>query len=553
MRNTFQHRLDQLSRKIVIGAVLFGLTIPGLTFAAPAAWQFGRLDPGNDPLPTQQDEERQPLIIDGTPQPPLPQDALPGTDPLLDITQRFDRGPDQKVVVREKFAGWREANLLDRNANLGENLRANWIMLTPAGRLGGQVLAASDADSAGIMIYLLNRGKVVNQARADETGAFYFDNVSEGTYSMIGLGPNAFFAFGLNALEYRDSTASKMSQTVSVMAVQNKTSIHLDWIRHFAPVVNFRIFGRFETQEGTDDPAELYGREGLATHGPAAINSTSIAFHSARLAPGGRLVGRIHQMDELNGRPVDVRGMRVMLLQNDDVVTAVSVDNFGVFQLEGVSPGAYALVAVGYDGMACIGVNAIPGSSMPANASRPLDPNDPLDRLMAEASPEVHTGSDVIDVCLISPDCSGWLNFTANKLAYDRVVNRPIPYVERTEQPFCGDISSLYCTKNSGMRQFWNMINSYADLVFYGETTGTYNGNGYQSGNPNMMGGCQECGGNGCNTCQPGVLNYQEPGYINPAPIQSVPGYHSVPTPAVPSPVPQFPTSQLPYGIKSRR
>jgi hypothetical protein len=395
-----------------------------------------------------------------------------------------DDGPAQRVVVREKFAGWKQAHR--DGSGLDDTLRANWVMLSAAGLLEAQIVATQDAEINNVLITLLNRGQVINQTRTNAEGKFSFNNLIEGTYAIVGFGPNTFFAYSLNILDYRESTADAHPSSLLIPVVQNQTTINLDWIRHYASSSQFRIYGRFVSREGTDDPAWLFGRDGLSTHGPASIPSSSVQFHPAILGPTGELAGRIHQIDELNGRPVDVRSIRVMLLDKDEVVSAVTADNFGVFRFDRVSPGQYSLVAAGADGLACIGIEAVNGGQ----------------------------DAQVLDVALVSPDTVGWLNHVAIETAYQRIVNRKRPSEagENCNQ-FCGDLRHLYCTRNTAFRQFWDSFNQFGDQLFYGESFNYYNGQsgmgggnggyGYGYGGFGNGGVCNQCGGAGCNTCHP--------------------------------------------------
>ena len=395
--------------------------------------------------------------------------------------------PVQRQVVREKFAGWQEANA-DNENGIGETLRSNWVMLTSTGLLNGQLVPSQSAEISSVLITLLHRGQVINQTRTDAEGKFSFNNLVEGTYSVVGFGPNAFFAFGLNILDYRASTAEAMPSELLIRAVQNKNTINLDWIRHFSTSVQFRIFGRFISREGTEDPKWLYGMEGLPTHGPTAVPATTIQSFPAKLGPNGELVGRIHQIDELNGRPVDVRAMRVMLLQDNSVAHAVSADNFGVFRFFGVAPGDYSLVAAGSDGVGCIGVEAIPGD--------------------VEAR--------VLDFSLVSPDTIGWLNNVAIETAYQRIANRKVTGTDCPQNcnQFQGDISSLYCNRNNAFRRFWDTINCYFDMAFYGESfTNPQNRN--QNGFNNGGLGCNQCGGAGCPSCNSATIAPDAPVHID--------------------------------------
>ena len=416
---------------------------------------------------------------------------------------------DQKILVREKFAGWNEAGTGTNGNAISEQLRANWVMLSNNGLLQGRVLGGATVNAAKVPVYLLSRGKVLTQTRTDADGNFSFNNVQQGTYSLIGFGQDAFFAFGFNAIDYAESIQFRMPDKLLVRAVQNKTTINLDWIRYFAPNLQFRVYGRFVSQQGSKDPANLYGVEGISIIPPQSAAATSIQAHPVSLTEDGTLVGRVHQIDELNGRPVDVRGVRAILIQDDKVFGAASTDNYGVFSISGVTPGFYSIVAVGNDGMGCIGIEVV------ANASENARP---------------------VDFALVAPETAGWLNHIATEVAYQRIVGRPRDNTTQCQQcgtampptmnGVCGQcgvcqecgVRTFYgmcggcgtgcssghggcfgggmgggygggyggggygSSSSKGMRQFWRDVNAGFDICFYGETFAYGSGQGGQGG-----------------------------------------------------------------------
>lgn len=505
------------------------------------------------------------------------------TPPVPDLEQ------DQKVLVREKFAGWNEAGTGTNGNVIGEQLRANWVMLGNNGLLQGRVLGGATVNAAKIPVYLLSRGKVLTQTRTDADGNFSFNNVQQGTYSLVGFGDDAFFAFGFDAIDYAESIQFRMPDKLLVRAVQNKTTINLDWIRFFAPNLQFRVYGRFISQQGSKDPASLYGVDGISIIPPQAAPATSIQTHPVSLTEDGTLVGRVHQIDELNGRPVDVRGVRAILIQDDKVFGAASTDNYGVFSIPGVTPGFYSIVAVGNDGMGCIGVEVVANDSV--ENARP------------------------IDFSLVSPETAGWLNHVATEVAYQRIVGRPkdntaqcqqcgnaIPPMMngvcgqcgvcqecgvRTFYGMCGGCGTGCMHGNGGcfgggmgggfgggygggyggsggtansMRQFWRDVNACFDICFYGETFAYSNGQGGYGGGYGQggyggyggapYGGMPYGGGYGMNPGYgAGGYPMQGPYYGTPynqglpnvyapvvpeVPLNEVPGTPLVPTPATP-------------------
>ncbi|MFN9750605.1 MAG: hypothetical protein ACK57U_04390, partial [Planctomycetota bacterium] len=418
-----------MKKSIVLGILSL------LVWGAPAqvGWSYQETDnpfppvlPNPPEIPGQEKQEEEkdgPIVIDlnepaekpaeGPPKNPL-DELQPSTPDQPKMQTLPEPEPDQKVLVREKFAGWNEAGTGAGGATLGDQLRANWVLLGNNGLLQGRVLGGAKVNAAKVPVYLLSRGRVLTQTRTDADGNFTFSNVQQGTYSLVGFGEDAFFAFGFNAIDYAESIQFRMPEKLLIQAVENKTTINLDWIRYFAPNLQFRVYGRFVSKQGSGDPAALYGTDGLALLAPQAAPATSVQYHPVSLTEDGTLVGRVHQIDELNGRPVDVRGVRTILIQDDKVVKAASADNFGVFSIAGVSPGDYSLVAVGNDGMGCIGIHIVANNS--EENARPFD------------------------FALVSPETAGWMNHVATEVAYQRIVGRKRTDANATNCQQCGNM-----------------------------------------------------------------------------------------------------------------
>ena len=290
-------------------------------------FQFASTTVTQDPLQDQtqpfgNQDLQQPLIIDAQDDPVLPGQgpgnvpfsdgtqtpALPGGGPQLDI-------PGQTIEVNPAFAGWQAPGDANAGPRLTEALRANWVMTERNGALGGTVYGLEGSDPRGILVYLLNRGRLVTNTVTDDQGNFRFNNVVEGSYSLVGIGENAFFCFGLNVLGHRDTARAYVSRRLDITAFQNETTINTDWIQYFTPQVKFRVYGVHADGQEVEDPPKYYGFEGLGIHQPAGSPATSINSHNVVKTDDGRLIGRVHQIDSLDGRPVDLGQTRIMLLK----------------------------------------------------------------------------------------------------------------------------------------------------------------------------------------------------------------------------------------------
>ncbi len=361
-----------------------------------------------DTLPPPGDTSNQPAST-------VQDSTAPNTNVANNLGVQGDRGsddetPDQNVVVVERLAGWNGAGYGINGGRLSEDLRSNWVMVDANGGINCRVSTIGSADLTQFKVYLLNNGRVVTTERVPESGNFRLSNVVQGTYSLVGYGENAFFAFGFNALN-NSVTAMNVPRSIEGAAFQNKTTINNDWIRYFAPNVRMRVYGRYTVSEAQNDPASLYGIEGLAAHQPNGIPSTSIKFHQSAKANDGRFVGRVRPINSIHGRPVELQQTKVLLLQEDNVVASAMADSFGVFEMNGVAAGQYGLVAAGADGVGMVGVEIVESG-------------------VTQAPP--------FDFCLVASESIGWLNNFAIEESYRRQLMRPRPGSMQSTCPQCG-------------------------------------------------------------------------------------------------------------------
>lgn len=404
------------------------------------------------------------------------QGVAPLTQDDDDTTQSPARPPQQSVEVDESRAGWHAAGTGTVQNRLSENLRANWVMVDANGLLRGTVIGFEGAAATDLQVKLLKNGQVVSTTNVNKQGQFSFNNVQQGTYGLVGFGDGQFFAFGFDAIRNSNNPKANAPRSITVMAAPNETTINTDWIAFFAPEVRFRVYGRFASREGSDDPPALYGTEGISVHYPEAVPATTIQSHAATALSDGRLVGRVHQIDSLNGRPVDVRNTRVLLLQNDDVFAATSSDNYGVFEFTDIEPGFYTLVAAGDDGLAAIGLEVVD--------SKPGSANDP----------EFDAQVVQIDLSLLPSESAGWLLSYALETSYQRALAASAKLSAQRNVCNCPPNSQAYnqaiiqALQPSKRGRFWKRLNKYFDQAFYGADAvsnapaGSYPQGGYPQG-----------------------------------------------------------------------
>ncbi len=384
-----------------------------------------------------------------------------------------------EVFVEDRFIGWQGSGEGVAAERLSNELRANWVMVDDNGLLAGQVLglktaasseagdspepepvpkvtddptvvdgeatnASPAADQIGMNVFLLNRGRLLGTAKLDARNRFEFQGVKPGNYALVGYGPSGFFAFGFNVMPYVENTTQPRELYIPAIATSGKPVTN--WVTTNAPNVHFRPFGRQRFGEGIDDPPRLYGITGIRTFVPEAKPSTSIVSHPAATTEDGRLLGRVHHINSLDGRPMDLRTTTIQLVQGDKVLKQIGTDNYGVFEFSDVAPGSYELRAAGPDGLGAIQVEVV------AAGDRSAMP---------------------IDFALISPETIGWLNHFMHESAYIAAISAPRP------NPQCNRCGQRRCCCGQGGYGSGYDSRGYDGYGYGGSGYGGYDQGGY--------------------------------------------------------------------------
>ncbi len=444
--------------------------------------------PQNKPT-TPQDNKQGPPKLDDTLNRNL-QDQIPNLGNVGQQPPGFRARPKPQKIVEEQFAGWRQAGEGYNGDRLVDTLRANWVMVNPSGGLQGSVAnyAPSKGQKRPMKIHLLSRGLLINTANVNSDGTFRFTGMKEAAYTIIGVSENQFFAFSFNAIPYQ-AEIKNAPGSINVVAMPATIGFTVAWLERFAPLVKFRNYGVFKTKQAAADPARLYGLKGLSTAMPNAIPATSIQAHAIMETSDGRVLGRIHQLTSLSGRPVDVLNTTVALTKGTEVVAHTSTDNYGVFEFKNIEPGNYGLFAAGDDGIGAMGIQIVENQK---------------------------GASGVIDFTLATSESIGWINHTLKEEDYLNRILQPRPEMSNFN-PNCGGqcgwcslLKSLY----GPQRDYSKSYGCYRDnKLFHQNCRGGNCGGacgGCQTGQ--CQGGCQtgHCQG-GCQTgqCQGGCQTGQ--------------------------------------------
>lgn len=350
-------------------------------------------------------------------------------DPLTPLMPEMgaQRPAEPLPVVNQKLVGWKEPVIDGGVVRMSETLSAHWVQLDATSGVKGRVVGITDP----IDVFLLRSGFVVSSATTLADGSYRFEACTPGIYTIVGYSREAVFASGFLAVA-NDGTAVGLPMELvnrPVLGAANNTLV-AKLIQEFSPDVNFRQFGVFEIGEGPEDPPQFFGFEGLANLQDPAIPSVAIQAQPIALAPGGRLVGRIHQSSNLTGRPVEVLSTRVLIVQDGEVLAEVQVDNAGVFEITDLIPGDYGMVAVGADGIATLGLKLVAGTENNSGVRADSNAAFTKPQFFMQVGSTTMQDAGAAGATMIGPESTGWLNNYLTTQVYINELNDPRPELD---------------------------------------------------------------------------------------------------------------------------
>ena len=338
--------------------------------------------------------------------------GAPATEP-----QEFDNDPAVDLPVSNAAArrgapgDWNEAS--PGEERVSEVIRAHWVNLNQEGQLVGRISVFDAQDQfvpvANLQIRFVREGTTVATTRTDETGRFVVSTLRPDVYTLVAEGPNGFLGYSLEILSFVEAQRRASRDPIRLAQLEQvEASLEIDAaavpptfstlkriVRRYYPDIRMHnvaeaayepVVQRDEREavEGSGTPAGPARRRGasqLQQELPPSRDATSIRSHQVALLPDGRMLGRMHGIDRLTGRPKLIEDVNVFLLQNDRLVDRVRVDRYGVFEVPNLQPGAYALVAAGRDGFGAVGFQLVPAAP---GANAGMSPRwDPIQWAMA--------------------------------------------------------------------------------------------------------------------------------------------------------------------------
>ncbi len=348
----------------------------------------------------------------------------------LDQQAPFDLQATQDLPVQEplpnidkSLVGWYEAGSGTNGERIGTQIRASWVMINETDSIQGQVVG----NTGDISIFLLRNGFVVAQSKTNDIGSFRLEGLTPGPYAIAGYSPDVFFVYGFLAIKHRPA-ASGFPNRLNIQAVSGAENNLLigKIIKDNAPRVNFRAYGQYDIGEGAEDPPEYFGWQGLETFDQPVLPANSIQAQPISLLSDGRLIGRVHQIDNKTGRPVEVFDTRIIVIQGGQIVAETQTDSLGVFEISGLSGGNYGIIAVGSDGLAALGIEIVDAdtTTQPDSETRGRFRDNNV-RNIAFTRRQDNGGA--FDILLSDPESIGWLNNYVAEQLFQQAMDQPRP------------------------------------------------------------------------------------------------------------------------------
>jgi hypothetical protein len=260
---------------------------------------------------------------------------------------------------------------------LERQLRPYQVRLNSAGEIEGRVNIVSpetgELGSAQEMsIAFLQQGRVIAQRNPGLEGRFQVQ-LAPGVYSVVGSGPDGYIAYGMHVLPAEltvEDGAAGETQPVAFQEVLSELSIDTVAV----PVTDLPMVVNLARSNippellspNPSGPAVTPGQLITPEENAQFLNRSpdvSLAGHQVQIQEDGRLIGRMHRMDQ-NGEPVRIRRLNVFLVRDNQVIAQAPVNELGRFEFFDVQDGIYSFVAAGMDGLAAFTMQAVSGPNL---------------------------------------------------------------------------------------------------------------------------------------------------------------------------------------------
>lgn len=261
-------------------------------------------------------------------------------------------------------------------------LQRQWVRLGQNGEVIGNISVlrpdASLEEASDMVISLVHNGEVVRQARANPAGEFVFDRIQPGVHTLVGEHEAALLIMSL-VIGESDGTPA-----VPINAVAVSTP----------PGPQQQALLTFLAEASADTPL-------AAPHPVAGASRSVIGTHRVAFSDAGTLRGHLSAAGH-SSDIVDMSGTTVQILRDLEPIADARVSRSGEYEIEGLAPGPYAVVAFGPQGVLAMGFELVDQQAAVAageTGAVAAAPGGVADALNAELAP----GMDVVALLGLDP------------------------------------------------------------------------------------------------------------------------------------------------------
>jgi len=231
---------------------------------------------------------------------------------------------------------------------LNQLFSQQWVSLDKDNAVSGSLVHLANnekAPLAGLPVVLVRDGEVAFSAIADANGAFKFENVKTGSYSLVTRTNESIAAFSLQIL---DQENTHLSNSVEVRVVR-PAGLKVKEILRSQTLPTSAVRNEVSADVEKD---------------PLGDSRSFSKSQYVKMDATGKLSGQLGSIQT----NADMSEMVVYVLRNGEEVARTNADAQGKFSFEGLRPGVYGFVAAGASGFAATSFELVGNATASVNA-----------------------------------------------------------------------------------------------------------------------------------------------------------------------------------------
>lgn len=217
---------------------------------------------------------------------------------------------------------------------------AQWVQANADGTIAGTVVPGRAPVAAGKVSLLADKGSVI-ETDVNSSGKFELSGVAPGVYTLSYVAEDAFAAYAIHVVAPRQDRSFAKSLVVTASALDPQRA--RTTIARYQPA---RV-DLLSPVEYNDAPATLLPPTREQARYQVARNST------------GGVDGRLIRAGSVEGGLAPAAGVNVLIIQDEVLVGQAISAADGMFQIAGLAPGQYDMIASGTAGFAALGFEVI--------------------------------------------------------------------------------------------------------------------------------------------------------------------------------------------------